>query len=850
MLKSNENKRVISLKIDGTSVSVPEGTLVVDAAKKAGIDIPVFCYHPKMEPVGMCRMCLVDIGRPIIDRASGQPVLDADGTPKIQFGAKLETACTMPVSEGMVVVGMSEKVLAARKEVLEFLLTSHPLDCPICDKGGECPLQNLTMAWGPGESRFEYSQKMHLAKHVPLGELIYLDRERCIQCGRCVRFQELIAEDPVIGFYNRGRRIEIVTFSEPGFDSYWSGNTTDICPVGALTTADFRFKARPWELKAAASLCTQCPVGCNTTLNIRREAASGGDMVIKRTMPRQNEAVNEIWICDKGRFGYHFAQDTQRLDQPLIRKNGELVTASWEEALNLVAERIKGAEKGLLTVAGGRLSNEDLFNLRELTEGQGGESLLYTHMAGGEQTLTMGMAPGSNLGELGKGSAILVVASDLEEEAPVWWLRVKQAAKRGASLVVLNPRPTKLDDHASHVIRYPYGGEAAAVLALVNSLSAKRPNLPELVQGLMRDADLQSAVKTLVEAQDLVVFYGSEGMGLVGTQALAQACANLLLTTNHIGRPNNGLIGVWRRANDQGAWEIGFRTAAVDTQMQLFEKMKQAPVLYLAAVDPAGDDPARFSPGGFLIVQDLFMTATARLADVVLPAQSWAEREGTYTNGERRVQRFYPAIPEKPGTMADFKITGKIAERLGMALETRFPIKVFEALSRKVASFSGLSYLLLAKIEEQWPIIGRSDLYYGGTTYENRHGLGVQLPLNAGTPALTWPNLVELSEPKLGLLAVPITRLYDDGTTLKPSKLLKDRIPAAFVLISSHDAERMRIKDGALLRISPEKGSPVVAVVFIDPYVPERILLAPRSFGLGIEDPTLVDVLLAEKVVS
>lgn len=799
----------------------------------------------------MCRMCLVDVGRPVIDRVSGQPVLDQTGQPKIQFGAKLETACTTPVSEGMVVVGMSEKVLDARKEILEFLLTSHPLDCPICDKGGECPLQNLTMAWGPGESRFEFSQKMHLAKHVPLGELIYLDRERCIQCGRCVRFQEIIAEDPVIGFYNRGRRIEIVTFSEPGFDSYWSGNTTDICPVGALTSADFRFKARPWELKAAASICTQCPVGCNTTLNVRREAASGGEIVIKRTMPRQNEYVNEIWICDKGRFTYHFAQDRQRLDQPLIRKHGELVPASWAEAFDMAAERIKEAGSRLLTVAGGRLSNEDLFNLKELTDSQGGEAILYTNMAGGEQTLSVGLSAGSNLGELGKGSAILVVASDLEEEAPVWWLRVNEAAKRGATLIVLNPRPTKLDRHAAHVVRYPYGNEAAVVLALVNVLSAKRPGLPEAVQALMRKPELQAAAKVVAEAENLIVFYGSEGIGLGGTQALAQACTNLVLATSHYGRANNGLVGVWRRVNDQGAWELGFRPVMpVDHQPDLFTKMSQAPVLYLAAADPAGDDPARFSPGGFLIVQELFMTATARLADVVLPAQSWAEREGTYTNGERRVQRFYPAIPERPGTLADFSLTGKIAERLGIEMETRFPILAFNALSQANKAFAGLSYQRLSQVEEQWPIIGRSDLYYGGTTYENRHGMGVHLALVGGEPGLSWPAMADFSGPKMGLLAVPITYLFDEGNTIKTSILLKERTPAPFVLISPNDAERMRIPDGSPVRVSPETGHPAIAIAKVAPDVPERILLAPRSFGLGIEEPVPVEVLLAERAVS
>ena len=221
----------------------------------------------------MCRMCLVEIGRPVIDRATGQPVLQEDGSPKIQFGGKLETACTTPVSQGMVVLGTTEKAKAGRKDILEFLLTSHPLDCPICDKGGECPLQNLTMGFGPGESRYLYDEKKHLAKHVPLGDLIFLDRERCIQCARCVRFQEMIADDPVIGFYHRGRSLEIVTFSEPGFDSYWSGNTTDICPVGALTTADFRFRARPWELSSSRFDLQPMPGRLQPDLEFRREVS-------------------------------------------------------------------------------------------------------------------------------------------------------------------------------------------------------------------------------------------------------------------------------------------------------------------------------------------------------------------------------------------------------------------------------------------------------------------------------------------------------------------------------------------------------------------------------------------------
>src|SRR6185503_15432401 len=263
--------------------------------------------------------------------------------------------------------------------------TSHPLDCPICDKGGECPLQNLTMAHGPGKSRFLFDEKLHLGKRVPLGDLIVLDQERCIQCARCIRFQDEIVGDSVLGFDERGRGTRIVSFSDPGFDSVFSGNTTDICPVGALTTADFRFEARPWELNNAASICPHCPVGCNLTLNTRREARSGGATVIKRVMPRQNEQVNEIWICDKGRFGHHFASSRDRLTTPLVRgSNGLLEEATWEQALSLVADKLKAAGSGLAALVGDRLSNEDLYAIRKVASAQGGQVELNSSMGGGD----------------------------------------------------------------------------------------------------------------------------------------------------------------------------------------------------------------------------------------------------------------------------------------------------------------------------------------------------------------------------------------------------------------------------------------------------------------------------------
>jgi NADH-quinone oxidoreductase subunit G len=836
-------EKQVNLTIDGTKVVVPAGTLIVDAAKKIGIDIPVFCYHPKMEPVGMCRQCLVEVGRPVIDRSTGEPVMEADGTPKIQYGPKLETACTTPVTDGMVVIGASEKVARGRKDILEFLLTSHPLDCPICDKGGECPLQNLTLRFGPGQSRFIYDEKQHLAKHYPLGDLIMLDRERCIQCGRCVRFQTNIVDDPVIGFFNRGRSMEIITNSEPGFDSYFSGNTTDICPVGALTTVDFRFQARPWEMCTTVSICTQCPVGCNLTINLRRERDANGKMAIKRIMPRQNESVNEIWICDKGRFAYHYTESNERLTQPLVRREGELVAIGWDEVLSYVAENFTHAGKNLLALASGRLSNEDLFNLMELSTGLGGKSALYTHMAGGDLVTQVGVGKGTNLGELGKDSVILVVASDLIEEAPIWWLRVKQAAERGATLIVANPRPTKLERYASQVVRYTYGSEATTILAMVNAMSAKQnfPKAPKLQQG-------GEAIKTTAEkisaAKNLIVFYGSEGMGLEDSQALAQACANLLMVTGHIHKSNNGLIGVWPRANDQGAWELGYRPLD-----NLSEAFKQFEAIYIAGADPVGDNPSlaeAVREAGFVVVQDLFLTETAKLADVVLPALPFTEREGTYTSGERRVQRFYPAYL-RPELKPDYAITAIIGKLAGLKMEES-PSGIFNRIAKQVSAFAGLSYRLLAQVSEQWPIVSRGDLYYGGTSYENKQGLGVALALPTQMPSLTWPEIPEVNRSEGTLLAVPITILYDHGQTVLPSQLLlKQRIPPAHISMHPDTAQGLNLPDGKLVSFTLD-GVSVEALLHLSGQVPPGVAILPRSMGMLISAPVPIELKAVEEV--
>jgi NADH-quinone oxidoreductase subunit G len=721
--------------------------------------------------------------------------------------------------------------------VLEFLLVNHPLDCPVCDRGGECPLQDQTLAFGPGESRF-VEEKRHFEKPILIGPLTLLDRERCIQCARCVRFQSELVAEPVIGFYQRGRALEIVSFSDPGFDSVFSGNTTDICPVGALTTADFRFGARPWELKAAASICGQCPVGCNITFNTRREAKSGGRVVIKRVMPRQNEQVNEIWICDKGRFAYHYTESPERLSRPLVRRDGKLKPASWPAALKLAGEKLAAAGKDTLVLAGGRLSNEDLFNLKSLADGLGGRAVLYSDMGGGDLTALVGIGQGANLGDLGQGDAVLVVACDLQEEAPIWWLRVKQAADRGATLIVANPRQTKLDAHAAFVIRYANGDEV------------------KTIQGLGKKGD--KILQAFTDAKNAVILFGSEGLGLEGSTALAAACARLLVETGHIpapaadgtSRPNNGLIGVWQRPNDQGAWELGFRP-----EPNLAAALKGKTV-YIAAADPAGDDPAlaRALKGArAVIVQDLFQTATAGLAEVVLPAQAYTERGGTYTSGERRVQRFYPAVPPRGEGRPDFTITAQVGSRLGLDLEATGPSLVFDRMAASVPAFAGLSYHRLAEVSEQWPIVGRGDLYYGGSTYENTQGLGAQLvPAAQRGEAVVLPKVPAVSalRPQEDeWLAVPVTHLYDHGATVLPSTLLHERMGELTVTLHPAAAGRLGVGAGERLKVTLN-GVTAEALVRLDDTISTGVVLVPRGMGLPAAAPAAVRVKAVKKAAA
>ncbi len=791
----------VKVYVDDVEYQMPKGANLVDAAKMIGNDIPVFCYHPKLEPVGMCRMCLVELGQVQLDPTTKQFQMGADGKPVVRWQPKLQTACTTNVTDGMTVRTITEVVREARDDVIEFLLTSHPLDCPICDKGGECPLQNLTLRHGPGTSRFIYDEKMHLAKHVPLGDLIYLDRERCIQCARCTRFQDELVGDDVLAFHERGRSLQIVTTSTPPFDSYFSGNTTDICPVGALTTADFRFGARPWELTEVPSICPHCAVGCNVSLTTRPDRDANGMTVIKRVMPRQNEAVNEIWICDKGRFGHHFSRSENRITQPMIRKNGSLVEATWDEALGVIAAKLK-QNNSLGAIAGPMLSNEDLWELRRLLEpGDDKLGVWPYRMTGADITAKVGLPNGSNFKDMGKGTLIVVVASDIEEEAPIWYLRIKGARDRGAKVVTVNARSTEMD-RWGRSMRYTYGGELDAL----------------------------SRVEIPADLTNLVFVVGADGLDRAGHGALMQAAANMLIKAGKAGKVNSGVLAVWLGANTQGAFDLGYTSEA--TEAMLTERPS---VLFLADADVVGEDAlsAGLLKSGFTVVSELFLTETAALADVVLPRQSVPERDGTFTNGERRVQRFYTAQTPLDGPRPDWKFFAEIGALMGHDKPKLSAAGVMQDISHNVPHYGDMGYINLAKVEKQTPDVGGQDLYYGGTAYDNHGGLGVQWNVEAATLAAKPFDSAPVQKPrkldKGELLIVPITELYDRKATFAASEtLMHEHIPAPYVILNSDDAKKLGIAEGDSVSVS-YAAQAVDVVARVLPNAPAGAVLLPRN---------------------
>jgi NADH-quinone oxidoreductase subunit G len=548
---------MVNITIDGVPVTVPKGTLLVEAAKAIRQQIPIYCYHTKLGPAGLCRICMVEI----------------EGMPKLQI------ACNTAATDGMAIRTGGERVEAARAMVLELFLVNHPLDCPICDKGGECDLQDYAMAYARGTSDVA-DRKLSKPKAVDLGPTIVLDEERCIVCQRCVRFDDIIAEERQLVVKDRGARDIIATGSGLEYRHNFTGNVTELCPVGALTSKTYRFKSRPWDLDRTQTTCTQCAVGCQQFADVRY-----GKLL--RTMLVEEDAISDGWLCDRGRYNIGFYESPDRLTQPLYRKDGGFEQIGWDDAFILWAKAIGDAIKArgassVGAIGGGRLTNEEAFALQHLFRSAGVRNLDWRAGPQRQATPGSGAAP---LQEIERAQAIVILGESPAQRAPVFWLRVRKAARGGAKIV--------------------------------------------------QARDARGAREAIGDAERIALIW--DGVDVELGRSYAQAFAGLAGVSAYVTSEQSNARGAEAMGMLPGSGP-GYRTA--DDGLDGYAMLDAARVRELAVLSIFGVNPARnaLDPQAacdaldnvpFLVVSDLFMTETAQRATLVLPAKGAFEKTGT-----------------------------------------------------------------------------------------------------------------------------------------------------------------------------------------------------------------------------
>ncbi len=617
----------VTLTIDGRTVTARKGTLLVEAARQAGIEIPIFCYHPKMKPVGACRMCLV----------------------QVEKLPRLQTACTTPVGADMVVHTNTPEVIAAQNGVVELLLENHPLDCPICDKGGECPLQDNTFKYGLGTSRFR-EEKRHKEKAYPLGERIVLDRERCIMCYRCVRFHQEISGDESLAALQRGGESEIGTLPGETYDSIFSGNTIELCPVGALTSRQYRFKARPWDLVRTPSICNGCAVGCNVEVHSRVEK-------VLRLVSRDNPAVDDGWLCDRGRFDTVPVSAEARPAAPLLRDGAGLRPATWPEALARAKALLSGGRAGVLGSPG--LSNEALWLAHQALL----PALERGASAGSATPAALWPTPASTwpvrgtIANIRHAKRILLVGFDAWNDLPVLALWIRKAVGAGASLVVVGPSNGLFRDTTAW-LKTPPGSEAVIAAALLAAVDGRKPKATGDVPA---DA-IQSAADALRGESSAVLLAGTALAADAGArETLEQLAARIGASaeTGLLGAPGPG-------ANARGAQELAPRLATGDAQLLLADAG-------IACLLLLGDEPwdRLIAPSARLIVVTSQPVADDPRVEVLLPLAHPYERQGTLTNLEGRVQHQEGGAAPPYHARTDWGVVAELARALGAEMPER-----------------------------------------------------------------------------------------------------------------------------------------------------------------------------------
>ena len=818
-------KRAVTLTIDGREVSAVEGEMLHDAARKGDVEIPVFCYEPKLgEPVGACRMCLVEI----------------EGIPKLQ------TSCSTPVREGMVVHTRTEQVKHAQSAVVEFLLVNHPLDCPVCDKGGECPLQDITQGWGPGKSRV-IDEKRHFQKPIELSPLVAIDRERCILCYRCVRFSQEVAEDEQLQLLERGDRTFVGTFDDRPYVAPFHGNITDICPVGALTNYSYRFRARPWDIEQAGSVCTLCPSQCNVSFTIRDER-------VKRVITRDNHEVDDGWLCDRGRYGFEMFDAEERVAGPRLRGGA---TTDWETAIEKAAAGLR-ASGGKVAAIVGDASNEEGYLLQRLLR----EALGSPHIdsrpsrgAGREEIVRLAQPElSAKVSEIDTAEAILVLGTDPLHSSPILDLRVRKAIRRnGAKLAVATERPTALDGGAEAIARYAPGagahflGELAAAVGgaenvatpLAESLRGATKVVVLWGERVARDDNGAAALLDLAAALGTVA---NEGAGLLEIPDTANARG--LREAGCLPDAGPGLSERAAFTTSEGGNVAGKPTEEIRAALESGELTG----LILFGADPLRDFPdtpawdAALTAADFVVSFSMHENATTAKADVVLPLETHAEKDGTVTHPDGRLQRVRPSAGRPGEVRSNIAVLSELSAALGHDTGVDSQPAAFAALKQAVPFYSAIEESDIGGKGIRWqdteavsaiPGVGRAsvgtspDATQRGGAAVSEIGDGASRGVSgvAPTDALRDSNS-RGSKLLLGtyrdLWAGPITELNPPLKFLTPQQRLE---------LSPADADRLGLKTGEKVLVG-QNGSSVEAEVQIK----ERVSAGVCFLAEGVAD--------------
>jgi NADH-quinone oxidoreductase subunit G len=761
-----EPDNTITVNIDDVDVDVEPGGWVIDACIDNGAYVPHFCYHPRMSAVGMCRQCLVEVEGP--------------------RGTMMVVSCMTPTSDGQVVRTTTDSVKRAQEGVLELLLANHPLDCPVCDKGGECPLQDQAFSHGPGESRY-LEEKRHYEKPIPISDLVLLDRERCILCDRCTRFADEVAGDKLIRFTQRGNNTQVMTFPDEPFASYFSGNTVQICPVGALTAEPYRFKARPWDLDQRESTCTTCAVGCRTIIQSSRDE-------LLRYQGVDSDAVNWGWLCDRGRFNFEAVNSDLRIDRPLIRSDNGLTEASWSGALRTAADLItealdEGGPGSIAVLGGARGSNEDAFAWAQLADAIG-TPMRDAQLADGLPAGILGF-PRATIDEAANAATIVLLGPDLKEELPVLYLRLRDAAeKRRSRILEFSVLDTGLTPYAWKRVRHEPGQQADSVRAVLAN----------------------DEIATQLASGPVVVVVGRGN--LAEDPSATMAAVHALLD----GVPQATVLPALRRGNVVGALSVGLAPATAQHDGRAILEAAAAGrvgLLVLLGADPINDCPdgdlARRALAGArrVISVDTLPCESTKLADVVLAAAAYGEKAGTTTNLEGRVTTLAEKVSVTGSARPDWMIAIELGSMIGdHSFASDHPLagvtsvsEVTDVIAASVPGFAAITTSGLA---------AASDGIVAGPP-----------AVSAGSEGVAAPD-----RNSYDYRLVSSRKLYDRAVGTQMSRSLAHFAPGAAAYVHPLDLDRMGVTEGDEVRLVGIKTSIVLAIRG-DDRVPRGVIWSP-----------------------